>query len=78
MNPKKREVRVDQNPEEIIERPVLAKAIVDISHAMKKLLASGLNQRAIVCLVHDTCNVGKPDIRAVLESLESLSRNYCK
>jgi hypothetical protein len=78
VNQKSPNVQVKQDPEEIIEKAVLAKAIVDISTAMKKLLASGLNRRAMVCLVHDSCSVGKPDIRAVLDSLESLAKDYCR
>lgn len=74
----KTKVKVEQNPEEVIEKPVLAKAIVDISKAFNKLVGSGLNERAIVCLVHDGSGVGKPDIRAVLWSLKNLEKDFCK
>lgn len=73
---KKTNVLITQDPEAPIERTVLAGAIIGIEYAMKKLLKSGLNRRAIVVLVHDSCNVGKPDIRAVLESLETLAKDY--
>lgn len=73
---KRTKVLVTQDSEDVVEKTVLAKAILDMSAAMKKLSASSLNRRAIVCLVHDACNVGKPDIRAVLDSLESLQKDY--
>jgi hypothetical protein len=71
-------VSVQQDPEEIIEKNVLAKAIVNIAKAFNKLSVSGLNERAIVCLVHDACGVGKPDVRAVLASLKTLERDFCQ
>ena len=69
---------VTQDKDEIIERPVLAKAIVEISRSFTKLLSNGLNERAIVCLVHDASGVGKPDVRAVLWSLKSLEKDFCR
>ncbi len=75
---KKTKVIVQQNPDEIVERNVLAKAIVDISKSFNRLSASGLNERAIVCLVHDSSGVGKPDVRSVLASLKTLEKEFCK
>ena len=71
-------LKVEQDPDQPVPKPVLAKSIVDISAGFKKLLASGLNERAVVVLVHDACGVGKPDIRAVLKSLTFLSSDFCK
>lgn len=71
-------VKIQQNPDEIVERPVLAKAIVDLARGVNKLFASGLNERAITCLLHDSSGVGKPDIRAVLISLKNLEHDFCK
>jgi hypothetical protein len=71
-------VKVQQDKDAPIERPVLAKAIVEIGKGFTRLLASGLNERAVIALVADSSNVGRPDIRAVLESLKSLERNYCR
>jgi hypothetical protein len=78
MRTTKVKVKVEQNPEELVERPVLATAIKAISFHMGRLLNQGLNERAIVCLVADSSNVGKPDIRAVLSSLKHLAQEYCK
>lgn len=73
---KKTKVLITQDPESPVERAVLADAILGIEYAMKKLLKSGLNRHAIIVLVHDACNVGKTDIRAVLDSLETLAKDY--
>lgn len=75
---KKVKVTVQQNPDEVIEKNVLAKAIVDIAKHFNRLSASGLNDRAIVCLIHDSSGIGKPDIRNVLASLKSLAREFCQ
>jgi len=71
-------VKVTQDEEAPVEKAVLAKAIVDISRTMMKMLDSGLNERAIVCLVAEDSHVGKPDVRAVLHSLKSLTKTYCR
>lgn len=75
---KKTIVRVEQNPEDIIEKPILAKAIIDISRGVNTLLSSGLNLRAITCLVQNSSGVAKHDIRAVIDSLKNLERDFCK
>ena len=76
--PRKKWIRVVQDEENPVEKKVLAQSIRDISKAFQKLLSSGLNQRAIVSLVHDSSGVGKPDIRAVLESLKTLEKEFCQ
>lgn len=74
----KTKVKVVQDDKAVIERPVLAKAIVDISKGFARLLNSGLNERAIIVLVHDVSHVGKPDVREVLQALKQLSNTYCR
>ncbi len=64
------------NPEPVIERPILAQAIVDLSAAAEKLLASGLNRKAIIVLLHDATKQGKREIEYVLNALESLAHDY--
>jgi hypothetical protein len=71
-------VKVEQDPEAPIEKPVLAKAIVDISDSLTRLGKSGLNQRAVVALVHDHNGLPKKTITAVLSSLMVLRANYCR
>jgi hypothetical protein len=53
MRKKVQKVVITQD-EEVVEVPILAKAIVEISASMKKLLASGINRRGIVCLLADS------------------------
>lgn len=72
----KTKVTVVQDAEKPIEKPVLAQAIVDISKAAKALAASGLNRRAIVLLVSHSAAVPQGTVKAVLDSLESLTRDY--
>lgn len=76
--PKQQAAKVTQDPEEDVPRAVLATAIRDISRSMAKLLQGGLNERAVCCLVHEFSGVGKPDIRAVLNSLKQLEKEYCR
>lgn len=72
-----KKVQIVQEEGAVIEQPVLARAIMDISAAMKELLRSGLNRRAIICLMHgNTVGLGKHDIEVVLDSLESLADDY--
>jgi hypothetical protein len=54
----------------------LAKAIVKISDGVSALLAGGLNQRAIVILLHHSTKVAMKDIAAVLEGLKTLKDDY--
>jgi len=74
MNPK----ITKSDPPESTE--LLASSIVKISTAMDKLLKEpgGLNNEAIVLLLHDCTKVGKPDIRAVLKALPQLRGYYCR
>ena len=73
---RRRAVVVEQDKENPVPKKILAQAIVDISAAVKRLAASGLNRKAIVVLLsHDS---GQPQyvIENVLSSLEQLSRDY--
>ena len=57
---------------------VLAEAIVNIGNAAKKLLASGLNKKAVIVLLQAETKLPQRDIRLVLDSLSQLERWYCK
>lgn len=59
-----------------ISREVLAQTIVDISTSMKRLLASGLNRKAIIILIHDQSRIGKREIELVLNNLDALAEDY--
>lgn len=74
---KKKPLSVKLDSENPVEREVLATAIVRIKtlHALKR---SGINERAIVALVHDHCKLGKREIQAVFDALADLRETYCK
>ena len=69
--------KIAQLPDALVEKEVLAEAIVSISNSMSKLLASGLNRRAVVTLIAYDTGVSRTYIDAVLNSLENLKHNYC-
>lgn len=71
-------VSVQQDPEKPVEKNILAQAIVDIAGAMKKLLASGLNEQAIVTLVAGKTGFGHGTIRTVMQAMSHLERDYCR
>ena len=74
----KTSVKVLQNHDDVVTYEVLAKSIVAISEGFAKCTKSGLKERALVCLLHDSCGVSNRDIRAVLASLETLKQDYTK
>lgn len=62
----------------------LAEAVKNISIGVKRLLDSGLNERAIRTLIYDNCpcdkmgrKPGKTQIRNILNSIETLEAKYC-
>ena len=64
------------NPESI---ELLAKSIVQVAEASKKLLNSGLNQDGIIALLHPiigTTKINKKQIRLVLNNLPRLKGWY--
>lgn len=70
-------VRVKKSdPPETTE--VLAEAIVRVGEALAKLKESGLNEKAIIVLVHDHTRIAKRDIKTVLNSLATLRGYYCR
>jgi len=77
-NSKQPKVIVRQDPEKPVEKNILAQAIVDISDALKRLTASGVTRDAVVVLVKDRVGMNKGDIRAVLDSLRDLERDFCR
>jgi hypothetical protein len=88
MTKPKREVVIEQDPEAPVEKAVLATTIVRISEAMAKLLSSGLNERAIVVLLHDAIpargkyggqgKITRSEIQSVLDALRDLKRRYAQ
>jgi hypothetical protein len=71
-------VKVVQDEKTLVEKEVLATAIVSISDAVQKLYKSGLNKRAVIALIADDTKLGKGTIDAVLSSLGDLRKTYTK
>lgn len=76
MAKKKVNLIVEQDAE-TIEKTVLARAIVEIGAAMRKLNESGLNRKAIVVLVQHKTHCYFKDIEAIFDALDSLKKDYC-
>jgi len=73
----KRLVNIQQEEDRPIETKVLAQSIIDMSKAMKALLASGLNKKAIIILVAAHSGIqNKTTVTAVLDALETLAQAY--
>ncbi len=81
-------IKVIKNEEKPEPTPILAEAIIKISNALTDLSKNGLNERAIIVLVHDSCEaVGskydkkKPtrnEIQAVFKAMKQLKSWYVK
>jgi len=67
---------IQQDPENIIETPVLAQAIVDISKSVRKALSSGLTRKAIIVLIAHTSKMPMRDIDIVINNIEDLERTW--
>ena len=59
-------------------KEILAEAIVRIGSAMRALHQSGLNQDAIVVLVHDKTKISKRTIKEVFAAMRQLEGWYCR
>lgn len=72
-------IKKDEETPESVE--LLAKSIVQVSDASKKLLNAGLTERALAVLLHDLIgagNINRAQIRLVLNNLPRLKSWYVK
>jgi hypothetical protein len=67
--------KTDGKPE---STEILASAIVSIGKAADKLLASGLNTKAVIVLLQHETKVSQRDIKTILDGLKRLESWYCK
>jgi hypothetical protein len=72
------QIKVVKNTEQPESTEILAEAIVRIGEAMEKLKQNGLNDKAILVLIHDYTNLPKRDIKLVFDSLRKLRGWYCR
>lgn len=68
-------VKKSEKPE---STEILAAAIVSIGKAADKLLASGINTKAVIVLLHYETKIPQRDIAKILDSLKRLESWYCK
>jgi hypothetical protein len=71
-------VTIKQDPENVVEQPVLAEAIIAMSKSMDRLLYNKLNRKAIVTLVAADTKLSRRDISLVMDSLHDLAKTYTK
>jgi len=67
--------------EQGIEVNIIAEEIIKLSNGVEKLLSSGLNNRAILILLHDAIGstaINKKQIQSVLNALPQLKKLYIK
>lgn len=74
----KAKITVKQDEEKPVAAEIFAKAIVDISDAMKKLNATRLTRAAVVTLIHDRSRLPKYQIELVLNNLDCLEAHWLK
>lgn len=75
MNTKIKVVKNSETPE---PTEILAEAIIRVGESFEKLKKNGLNEDAIVVLIHDHSKVSKKDIRIVLNNLRLMKGWYCR
>lgn len=74
---KTKAVVVKQNEQAPIASEIIAKAIIDIADAAKRLSNSGLKRRAIVLLISHQSGVAMRNVELVLNNLEALRDDWC-
>jgi hypothetical protein len=74
----KKKIEVKQDEENPVPAEILAQAILDMGKAMKLLTKSRLKRDALVVLIKDKTGITKIDINRVLDSLESLEKDWLK
>lgn len=74
--------RIKTNEENLEPAELIAQSIIQVSEAFEKIKKSGLSQRAIVLLLHDSIparyKVGQKQIEAILEYAPQLKNHYVK
>lgn len=74
----KTKIKVVKNEDVPETKEILAEAIIRIGESFERLKQSGLNEHAIVVLIHDHSKVSKRDIKIVLNNLRLMKGWYCR
>ena len=85
---KSKTVKVIENPNNVVTVEVLADSIKAIADGVKRLRAGRLNDRALYLLIQHACpsvgpkytyrNVTQAEVKAVLEGIANLEKEYLK
>lgn len=73
-----KKVVVKQEPEKPVEVEVLARAIVEIGNAAKRLAASALNRKAVIVLLAHETKLPQGTIKSVLDGIADLESTYLR
>ena len=75
---KKTKVIIEQDLEKPVEKKILAEAVLKISEGMGALLRAGLMPEDLISLIVRRCPtaITRTDVRAVLEAMDQLRRDY--
>lgn len=57
---------------------VIARSVIEVSEAMKKIRNGKLKDRALILLIQDVSKVTQTDIKKVLDACEVLASVYTK
>lgn len=72
------EIKVQQNVENPEPVEVIARAVIDVAEAFKKISAGRLKRHTIVVLIKDQTGLSQRDINQVLDACENLAKEYTK
>lgn len=69
---------IRNSEEQPVPTEIIAESIVKISKAAERMIASGLNRRALVTLIHELVptGIGKREVAAVLDVLPQLEKMF--
>lgn len=74
-------IKIKKNEEQPESVELLAKSIIQVAEGFKKVLASPLNERALICLLQEgigSGNISRTQIKLVLQALPRLKGWYLK
>lgn len=69
---------IKQDEQNIVEQPILAQAIVEMSRATKKALSTRLTTKAIITLIAHESKLPRRDIEIVINNLLELENTWLK
>lgn len=71
-------LKVTQDPEKPVAPEVIATSIRDIAEGTRRLMASELNERAVLILLAHSSGIRQSDIQRVLNAMQALDKTYLR